>query len=32
MELEKQNFIQIVNENSGTIRSLCKIYYGSKQS
>ncbi len=29
MDLKKQNFIQIINENRGTIRSLCKIYYGS---
>ncbi len=29
MELNKQNFIQIINENRGTIRSLCKIYYRS---
>jgi RNA polymerase sigma-70 factor, ECF subfamily len=29
MEIKKQNFIQIINENRGTIRSLCKIYYGS---
>ena len=28
MELEKQNFIQIINSNRGTIRSLCKVYYG----
>lgn len=27
MELKKQNFIQIINENRGTIRSLCKVYY-----
>jgi RNA polymerase sigma-70 factor (ECF subfamily) len=31
MELKKQNFIQIVNKNRGTIRSLCKIYYGSNE-
>jgi RNA polymerase sigma-70 factor (ECF subfamily) len=31
MELRKQNFIQIINENRGTIRSLCKIYYGSNE-
>ncbi len=30
MDLKKQNFIQIINENRGAIRSLCKIYYGSK--
>jgi RNA polymerase sigma-70 factor, ECF subfamily len=28
MELNKQNFIQIVNSNRGLIRSLCKVYYG----
>lgn len=28
MELKKQNFIQIINSNRGTIRSLCKVYYG----
>ncbi len=31
MELNKQNFIQIINENRGTIRSLCKIYYKSQE-
>lgn len=31
MELKKQNFIQIINENRGTIRSLCMIYYGSEE-
>jgi RNA polymerase sigma-70 factor, ECF subfamily len=31
MELKKQNFIQIINENRGIIRSLCKIYYGSTE-
>jgi len=31
MELKKQNFIQIVNENRGIIRSLCKVYYGSNE-
>jgi len=31
MELKKQNFIQIINKNRGTIRSLCKIYYGSNE-
>ena len=29
MELKKQNFIQIINDNRGSIRSLCKIYYVS---
>lgn len=31
MELKKQNFIRIVNENRGIIRSLCKIYFGSTE-
>ena len=31
MELKKQNFIQIINENRVTLRSLCKIYYGINQ-
>ena len=31
MEFKKQNFIHIINENRGTIRSLCKIYYGSNE-
>ena len=31
MDLKKQNFIQIINENRGTIRSLCKIYYGRNE-
>lgn len=31
MELKKQNFIQIINENRGAIRSLCKVYYGSNE-
>jgi RNA polymerase sigma-70 factor, ECF subfamily len=31
MELKKQNFIHIINESRGTIRSLCKIYYGSNE-
>ena len=31
MEFRKQNFIQLINENRGTIRSLCKIYYGSNE-
>lgn len=29
MELEKRNFIQIINMHKGTIRSLCKAYYDS---
>lgn len=31
MELKKRNFIQIINENRGTIRSLCKIYFRSNE-
>jgi len=31
MELEKKNFIRIINENRGTIRSLCKCYYHSSE-
>ncbi len=31
MELKKQHFIQVVNENSGTIRSLCQLYYGNSE-
>ena len=31
MELKKQNFIQIINDNRGSIRSLCKIYYVSTE-
>jgi RNA polymerase sigma-70 factor (ECF subfamily) len=27
MELKKQNFIQIINENRGIIKSLCKVYF-----
>lgn len=27
MEINKQNFIQVINKNRGVIRSLCKIYY-----
>jgi RNA polymerase sigma-70 factor (ECF subfamily) len=27
MELKKQNFIQLVNENKGIIKSLCKVYF-----
>jgi RNA polymerase sigma-70 factor (ECF subfamily) len=27
MELKKQNFIQLVNENRGIIKSLCKVYF-----
>ncbi len=31
MELKTQDFIQIVNENRGIIRSLCKIYFRSNE-
>lgn len=31
MELEKKNFVRIIQANQGTIRSLCKIYYGSDE-
>jgi RNA polymerase sigma-70 factor (ECF subfamily) len=31
MELKKQNFIQLVNENRGIIRSLCKVYFVSNE-
>lgn len=31
MELKKQNFIQIINENKGAIRSLCKVYFASNE-
>ena len=29
MELKKQNFLKITNQNRGIIRSLCKVYFGS---
>lgn len=29
MELQKQNFIRIINGNQGIIKSLCKAYYAS---
>lgn len=29
MELQKQNFIRIVNDNQGIVKSLCKAYYAS---
>ena len=29
MELQKQNFIRIINGNQGIVRSLCKAYYTS---
>jgi RNA polymerase sigma-70 factor (ECF subfamily) len=31
MELRKENFIQIVNENRGIVRSLCKVYFRSNE-
>jgi len=31
MELQKQNFIQIINTNQGIIKSLCKAYYISAE-
>ncbi|MEL6535561.1 MAG: RNA polymerase sigma factor [Bacteroidota bacterium] len=27
MELKKRDFLQIINHNRGTLRSLCKVYY-----
>lgn len=29
MELQKQNFIQIIERNQGIVKSLCKAYYAS---
>ena len=29
MELQKQNFIRIINNNQGIVKSLCKAYYTS---
>jgi len=29
MELQKQNFIRIINDNQGILKSLCKAYYAS---
>lgn len=29
MELQKQNFIRIINGNQGIVKSLCKAYYAS---
>ena len=29
MELQKQNFIRIINSNQGIVKSLCKAYYAS---
>lgn len=31
MELEKKNFVRIIQANRGTIRSLCKVYYSSNE-
>jgi len=31
MELEKKNFVRIIQANRGTIKSLCKIYFSSKE-
>ena len=31
MELEKKNFIQTIQANRGTIKSLCKVYYRSAE-
>lgn len=31
METDKCHFIQIINDNKGTIRSLCKAYYMDKE-
>jgi RNA polymerase sigma-70 factor (ECF subfamily) len=31
MELKKQNFIQLVNENRGIIMSLCKVYFAGNE-
>jgi RNA polymerase sigma-70 factor (ECF subfamily) len=31
MELKKQRFIQMINDNRGIIRSLCKVYYTSNE-
>jgi RNA polymerase sigma-70 factor, ECF subfamily len=31
VELQKQNFIQIVNCNQGIVKSLCKAYYSSHE-
>ncbi len=29
--MEKRQFIQVINQNRGTIRSLCKVYYASEE-
>ena len=31
MELQKQNFIRIINGNQGIVRSLCRAYYASAE-
>jgi RNA polymerase sigma-70 factor (ECF subfamily) len=31
MEPEKHHFIQIINNNRGTIRSLCRVYYAGSE-
>ena len=31
MKFEKRHFIQIINQNKDTIRSLCKVYYASSE-
>jgi len=31
MKLEKRHFLQIINSNRGTIRSLCKVYYARSE-
>ena len=31
MKFEKRHFIQIINNNKGTIRSLCKVYYANSE-
>lgn len=31
MELQKQHFIRIINDNQGIVRSLCKAYYTSTE-
>ncbi|HAA14385.1 MAG TPA: hypothetical protein DCE41_22970 [Cytophagales bacterium] len=31
MELKKRDFLQIINDNRGTIRSLCRAYYAHQE-
>ncbi|MEM9326624.1 MAG: sigma-70 family RNA polymerase sigma factor [Bacteroidota bacterium] len=31
MDISKQHFIQVVNANKGTIRSLCRLYYAEPE-